>query len=158
MASLLLFDTALEADIIEQEPQCDNRYFPKGREMPFHILIIDDDPDICKVKKAQLELDGAFIVTATNDPGRGLKLARSKQPDLILLDIIMRDKDGFEVLRELKSDVHTASIPVIIHTGVDEVASRERAAELYNEDYVVKTADRATLIAAINKVLARRPR
>lgn len=131
---------------------------PKGRKMPFHILIIDDDPDICKVKKAQLEFDQAFTVTATIDPRKGLKLAGSKNPDLILLDIIMPDKDGFEVLQELKSDIHTASIPVIMHTGVDEVESRERAAELYNQDYVVKTADRATLIAAINKVLARRPR
>ena len=126
--------------------------------MPSHILIIDDDPDICKVKKAQLELNGAFTVTATNDPGTGLKLARSKNPDLILLDIIMPEKDGFEVLQELKGDIHTAPIPVIMFTGVDEVESRERAAELYNEEYVVKTADRATLIAAINKVLARRPK
>ena len=91
--------------------------------MPFHILIIDDDSEICKVKKAQLELDGAFTVTATIDPVKGLKLAKSKKPDLILLDITMPDKDGFEVLQKLKSDVHTASIPVIIHTGVDEIKS-----------------------------------
>jgi len=124
--------------------------------MPSHVLIIDDDRDICMVKKAQLELDGAFKVTVATEPRKGLKLARSKQPDLILLDIMMPGKDGFEVLKELKNDIETTSIPVVMHTGVDENESRQRAVELYNEDYVLKTADRATLVAAIAKVLARR--
>jgi two-component system response regulator VicR len=124
--------------------------------MPSHILIIDDDPELCSVKKTQLELDGAFKVTIALDPRKGLKFARKKKPDLILLDIMMPGKDGFEVLSELKSDIQTAAIPVIMHTGVDGAESRERAVELYNEDYVLKTADRATLIAAIDKVLARR--
>jgi CheY-like chemotaxis protein len=43
----------------------------RGRKMPYHILIIDDEPDICKVKKAQLEFDQAFTVTATSDPAKG---------------------------------------------------------------------------------------
>jgi len=124
--------------------------------MPPHVLIIDDDRDICMVKKAQLELDGAFKVTVATEPRKGLKLARSKQPDLILLDIMMPGKDGFEVLKELKNDIETTSIPVIMHTGVDENESRQRAVELYNEDYVLKTADRATLVAVITKALARR--
>jgi DNA-binding response OmpR family regulator len=124
--------------------------------MPSHVLIIDDDRDICMVKKAQLELDGAFKVTVATEPRKGLKLARSKQPDLILLDIMMPGKDGFEVLKELKNDIETTSIPVIMHTGVDEFESRQRAVELYNEDYVLKTADRATLVAVITKALARR--
>lgn len=124
--------------------------------MPYHILIIDDDRDICSVKKAQLEFDGTFKVTVADGPSKGLKLAKSKKPDLILLDIMMPGKDGFEVLRELKSDIQTAAIPVIMHTGVDENESRGRAAELYNEGYVLKSADRATLIDAIRKVLSRR--
>ena len=128
----------------------------KNYIMPAHILIIDDDRDICTIKKAQLELDGGFKVTVATDPRKGLKLARRKQPDLILLDIIMPGKDGLEVLSELKNDIKTAAIPVIMHTGVDETGSRECAVELYGEDYVLKTADRATLIAAIDKVLARR--
>lgn len=124
--------------------------------MACHILIVDDDRELCAVKKAQLELDGEFTVTVTNDPRQALKAARKKQPDLILLDIMMPGKDGFEVLSELKSDFETAAIPVIMHTGVEEEESRLRAAELYNEDYVLKSADRETLIAAIRRVLARR--
>ena len=88
--------------------------------MPPKILIIDDDHEICAIKKAQLELDGAFQVTVANEPDKGLKLARSKQPDLILLDIVMPGKDGFEVLNELKNDIQTTAIPVIMHTGVDD--------------------------------------
>jgi len=121
-----------------------------------HILIVDDDRELCAVKKAQLELDGEFTVTVTNDPRQALKAARKKKPDLILLDIMMPGKDGFEVLAELKSDLETAAIPVIMHTGVEEEESRLRAAELYNEDYVLKSADRETLIAAIRRVLGRR--
>jgi len=121
-----------------------------------HILIVDDDRELCAVKKAQIELDGEFTVTVTNDPRQALKAARKKKPDLILLDIMMPGKDGFEVLAELKSDLETAAIPVIMHTGVEEEESRLRAAELYNEDYVLKSADRETLIAAIRRVLGRR--
>jgi DNA-binding response OmpR family regulator len=138
--------------------QCKARSSEGTLIMPAHILIIDDDRDICTVKKAQLELNGDFQVTVADGPHKGLKLAKSKKPDLILLDIIMPGKDGFEVLNELKSDIQTATIPVIMHTGVDESESRERAAELYNEDYVLKTADRATLIGTIQKVLSRRNR
>ena len=124
--------------------------------MARHILIVDDDRELCAVKKAQLELDGEFTVTVTNDHRQALKAARKKKPDLILLDIMMPGKDGFEVLAELKSDLETAAIPVIMHTGVEEEESRLRAAELYNEDYVLKSADRETLIAAIRRVLGRR--
>ena len=124
--------------------------------MARHILIVDDDRELCAVKKAQIELDGEFTVTVTNDPRQALKAARKKKPDLILLDIMMPGKDGFEVLAELKSDLETAAIPVIMHTGVEEEESRLRAAELYNEDYVLKSADRETLIAAIRRVLGRR--
>ena len=99
--------------------------------MMIHILLIDDDRDVCKIKKAQLELGGSFKVTIANDPGKGLKLAKTKAPDLILLDVMMPGKDGFEVLAELKSDIRTTSIPVIMHTGVDEDEAKLHAAELY---------------------------
>ncbi len=126
--------------------------------MTIHILLIDDDRDICKIKKAQLELGGNFKVSVVNDPHNGLKFAKKKPPDLILLDVMMPGKDGFELLEELKSDIETASIPVIMHTGVDEDEAKLRAAELYGEAYVNKTADSATLVAAIHAVLARRPK
>jgi DNA-binding response OmpR family regulator len=131
---------------------------PKGQTMPKHILLIDDDRDVCKIKKAQLELGGSFKVTIANDPGKGLKLAKTKAPDLILLDVMMPGKDGFEVLAELKSDIRTTSIPVIMHTGVDEDEAKLHAAELYGEAYVAKTADSSSLVSAVNAVLARRPK
>ncbi len=87
--------------------------------MPRHILIVDDDRELCAVRKAQLERDGEFTVSVTNDPRQALKAARKRRPDLILLDIMMPGKDGFEVLTELKSDLATAAIPVIMHTGVE---------------------------------------
>jgi DNA-binding response OmpR family regulator len=124
--------------------------------MPPHILIIDDDREICEVRKAQLELDRAFRVTVTSEPDKAVKLARSTKPDLILLDIVMPGKDGFEVLNELKNDIRTTAIPVIMHTGVDDDQSKLRAAESYNEGYVLKTADRAALVDTILKVLSRR--
>ena len=110
--------------------------------------MIDDDRDVCKIKKAQLELDGSFKVTIANDPGKGLKLAKTKAPDLILLDVMMPGKDGFEVLAELKSDIRTTSIPVIMHTGVDEDRSKLHAAELYGEAYVL-TEDRALIASSL---------
>ena len=82
------------------------------------VLIVDDEVTNIKVLSSLLR-DEHEILFATNGEG-ALKIARSKQPDLVLLDIMMPDMDGYEVSKHLKSDPLTAHIPVIFVTAKDQ--------------------------------------
>jgi CheY-like chemotaxis protein len=82
---------------------------------PVKILLIDDDPVFVEATKTVLE--SKYKVVTAYDGDAGLKKARSEKPDLILLDIIMPTKDGFDVCKQLKDDSALAKIPVIILTS-----------------------------------------
>ena len=69
----------------------------------------------------------------------GLKLARSKKPDLILLDLVLPKVHGFEVLKELKSDLGTKDIPIIVLTNLEAIEDVNKAIELGAKTYLVKT-------------------
>ena len=90
------------------------------------VLAIDDDAMAVELLRAALETDGLHVSTASG--GRaGLELARAEQPDLIILDLLMPDMDGFAVLDQLRGDPATSSIPVIVLTSKDMTgADRER--------------------------------
>jgi twitching motility two-component system response regulator PilH len=87
--------------------------------VPEKVLIIDDEPLILKTTALLLKKSSnAEIITAQNGPD-GITLARKEKPDLILLDIIMPDMDGWEVLKVLKIDEECSRIPVIVFTAMD---------------------------------------
>ena len=119
------------------------------------ILLIDDDVSICKVAKRRLEQEGYRVRTA-QDGNEGLKTAAAELPDLILLDIMMPGIDGREVLRRLKADPRTASIPVILLTVVGE--SEEIYASITAGDaaYLAKPYDPQVLLDKIRSVLSKR--
>jgi CheY-like chemotaxis protein len=86
--------------------------------MPGKILIIDDDPDFKEAMSTLLEARGYDIITA-HDGGSGYEKAKSEQPDLILLDVMMAHKtEGFDVARCMKDDESVRDIPVIMTTGI----------------------------------------
>ncbi|MCM8795045.1 MAG: response regulator [Candidatus Omnitrophica bacterium] len=119
------------------------------------ILVIDDERDFADVLKSNLETaTGCIVVTAYN--GReGLKLAREEKPDLILLDVMMPGLTGLDVLKRLKEDVKTVSIPVMMLTAVADDKVKERAGILYDEDYIEKPVQIDALKERINAVLSR---
>jgi len=119
------------------------------------ILIIDDEADFCKLVKLNLELIGDFAVTIATDGKHGLALARTLKPNLILLDIMMTHMDGFQVLEKLKADEETMQIPVIMLTAKGDDASKMKASELYNEDYITKPIEALELREKITEVLGR---
>lgn len=93
--------------------------------MPKKILLIDDDPLIVRMYERVFGFAGITVSTSLM-PGDGLTKASAEKPDLILLDIMMPDMDGLEVLRRLKGDDATKAIPVIMLTNLsDEVRSKE---------------------------------
>ncbi len=77
------------------------------------ILLIEDEPDIQTVVKFALEVTGGHQVIVADDGMQGLEAARTEQPDVILLDVMMPRMDGHELLRLLKASDTTSSIPVI---------------------------------------------
>lgn len=120
------------------------------------ILIIDDEKDFCFFLKQNLELSGGYgVIVATNGKD-GIAEAARQKPDLILLDVIMPNMSGFEVLKALKADRVTAGIPVVMLTAVETEETKDRALDLRDEDYVVKPVAISDLKAKVDEVLSRR--
>lgn len=102
------------------------------------ILFIEDESALQRAATQILSEEGYQMFSAL-DGEIGIRLAREEKPDLILLDIILPKKDGFEVLQELKSDEATKNIPVVILTNLEGSTDVERALELGATTYLVKT-------------------
>ena len=101
------------------------------------ILFVEDEPSLQKAIKEVLTQE-KFEVLIASDGEEGLKLVKEKKPDLILLDLILPKKDGFEVLKELKEDDNTKDIPVIVLTNLEGTGDVEKALELGATTYLVK--------------------
>lgn len=101
------------------------------------ILFIEDEEHLQKLLGEELEDRGFEVIKALNG-AIGLKLALKKQPDLILLDLILPKKDGFEVLETLKKDPKTKKIPVIILTNLETAPDVQKALDLGASTYLVK--------------------
>lgn len=120
------------------------------------ILIIDDEKDFVYFVKKDLELSGAYVVLGATNGKDGIDLALRQKPDIIVLDVVMPQMGGFEVLSALKANKSTTGIPVIMLTAVDNDEAKAKALSLYNEDYIVKPVSIAELRSRIDSVLERR--
>ena len=125
---------------------CRRRSFPpeRGKEkymLPKNkktILLVEDEEDIRNIYKTKLVKAGYGVVTA-NSGIRGVDLARKKQPDLILLDIVLPMGEGFSVLEDLKKNPKTRNIPVVIFSNLDQDYEKKMARDLGAEEYLTKT-------------------
>jgi len=102
------------------------------------ILFVEDEAALQQAMGEALTQSGYKVIRAT-DGEQGLRLAKSEKPDLILLDLIMPNKDGFEVLESLKDDPKTSAIPVIVLTNLEGVKDIEKALAAGATNYLVKT-------------------
>lgn len=119
------------------------------------ILIIEDEKDIVKMLEYNLEKEGFKVLSAYNGED-GLDMARKKNPDLILLDLMLPGIDGLEVCKAVKNEANTeASIPVIMLTAKSQEADKIIGLELGADDYVTKPFSPRELIARIKAVLRR---
>jgi len=118
------------------------------------ILIVDDEKPILRMYSEALT--GHDIILAENGD-EGLKMASKEQPDIILLDIIMPQVNGLDVLEKLKNDRDTSGIPVIILTNLPEEASADKAKALGAVAYYVKAQyDPEKLAEIVNKTLGKK--
>ena len=112
------------------------------------ILVIDDEPAIHRLLQIILEDEGFDIVGFEKHEGARQNISKGK-PDLIILDIMMPEVDGFDVLRMLKSDDETQEIPVIILTARNKRVDMEKAAALGADSYITKPFQHSELLKAV---------
>ena len=115
------------------------------------ILIVDDEENICELVRLYIEKDGFDSVIA-NDGGEAVAKFNTEKPDLILLDIMLPVKDGWQVCREIRSQ---SNVPIIMLTAKGETFDKVLGLELGADDYVVKPFEPKELIARIRAVLRR---
>jgi len=120
--------------------------------MPKEILIIEDEQGILMSLKDEFELQG-YVVHTAEDGERGLKLARERKPDLIILDIMLPVLDGYEVCKKLRMERNT--MPIIMLTVRDKELDKVLGLELGADDYVTKPFSFPELTARVKAIFRR---
>lgn len=115
------------------------------------ILVVDDDLNICELLKLYLENEGHTVFVA-NDGQAAVDTFKAKEPDLVLLDIMLPKMDGWQVCREIRK---TSSVPIIMLTAKGETFDKVIGLELGADDYVTKPFDAKEVMARIKAVLRR---
>ncbi len=119
------------------------------------LLIADDDPEILTMLSLRLGKKGYEVIEAA-DGVQTLRQAREKQPDLVILDVMMPGKNGWEVARELRGDPQLRNVGIVMLTAIGEKVN-ELTSPLYGADeYIDKPFDFADLEARLKKVLEAR--
>jgi DNA-binding response OmpR family regulator len=118
------------------------------------IAVVDDEPDIVDLVTINLQRAG-FDVKGFADALTFLGFTDRRLPDLVVLDVMLPDMDGFEVCRHLKSDARTAAIPIVMLTAMGEETDRVVGLELGADDYITKPFSVRELVARVKAVLRR---
>lgn len=125
----------------------------KGTDATQTILAIDDEPDVLEFLQLVLERSGYRAITCSNGTD-GLIKAHVEQPDLILLDIMMEEMDGWETLRLLQLDEESQDIPVVILSARSEPKDKIRALQEGAVDYIVKPFAVVESLEKVRAILA----
>ena len=120
------------------------------------VLSIEDDAAMGQFLRAVFVVQG-FAFDLATDGRMGLTLAKERRPDLVILDLLMPYKDGFEVLRELKQDPVTRPIPVIVLSSSSREEDMVKALNGGAEDFVTKPFRARELMARVHRVLGKAP-
>jgi len=121
------------------------------------IILVDDEPDFCSIVQGQLEKEGFEVELAYNGV-EGLEKIRANPPDAIILDVMMPEKDGYEVCNELKGDDKLADIPVVLLTAVASHVTSTRYSHADGmsteaDDYIAKPASAEEITQSIKGLL-----
>lgn len=122
------------------------------------ILIVDDDPDLVEAVSMLLESEG-MVPLAAYGGIEGLEKARTESPDLIILDVMMPDKDGFAVAKEIARDERLKRIPLVMlsavtdHIGDTSYAPHAAAKELEADDWFDKPVDPRALVNRVKELM-----
>ncbi len=118
------------------------------------ILVVDDDKEIVRLVRAYLEKSGYQVVTAY-DGTTALQIIRHDQPALIVLDLMLPDKDGWDITRQVRSDSGIAETPIIMLTARVDDTDKIIGLELGADDYITKPFNPREVVARVRSVLRR---
>jgi DNA-binding response OmpR family regulator len=118
------------------------------------VLVVDDEAPIRLLCRVNLEAEGMEVIEAA-DGHTGLALARSEQPDVILLDVMMPAMDGWQVAEQLFDDSQAGDIPLVFLTARAELRDRARGLELGGVDYITKPFNPVELASVVQRLLER---
>jgi two-component system alkaline phosphatase synthesis response regulator PhoP len=118
------------------------------------VLVVDDEAPIRLLCRVNLEAEGMEVLEAA-DGEAGLALARSEQPDVVLLDVMMPAMDGWQVAERLFEDAETSEIPLVFLTARAELRDRARGLELGGVDYITKPFNPVELASVVERMLER---
>jgi len=126
----------------------------RGIDMKKKILVIDDEVDLVDLVKMRLEANNYYVMPLYTST-RSIEIVKREKPDLILLDVMMPDKDGYAVCRELKADKDTKDIPVVLFTAKDQQknAVKKDYQTSGADDYIIKPFEASELLAKIEKFI-----
>jgi len=121
------------------------------------VLVVDDEPDFASIVQGNLEKEG-FEVEVAYDGVEGLEKVKTSPPDVIVLDVMMPEKDGYKMCKELKADERFADIPVIMLTAVGDHVTSTRYSHhdgmsTEAEDYLSKPASAEEITASVKRLL-----
>ncbi|MBO7745254.1 response regulator transcription factor [Paenibacillus sp. MWE-103] len=119
-----------------------------------HILVVDDDEKITSLLRRSLAFEGYEVATANNGL-EGLKQMLSSDPNLLILDVMMPQVDGWEVCRRVREG--GSSVPILMLTAKDDIQDRVRGLDLGADDYLVKPFALEELLARVRALLRRKP-
>ena len=121
------------------------------------ILVVDDEPDFCSIVQGQLEKEGFEVELAYNGV-EGMQKVQADPPDAIVLDVMMPEKDGYEMCKELKADSNLCDIPVLLLTAVASHVTSTRYSHADGmsteaDDYIAKPASAEAISQSIRGML-----
>jgi two-component system, OmpR family, KDP operon response regulator KdpE len=120
-------------------------------EERMRILVIDDDPAMTDLLKLLLQPTQAYILTA-NSGKEGLELAQKQQPDIVLLDLMMPEMDGWEVCKAIRE---FSAMPILVLSALDSPGTVAAALDAGADDYLIKPVPSGVLLAHINNLIRR---
>jgi len=117
------------------------------------ILVIDDSPTELHIITKMLERNGHQIITA-DDGDKGIEVAKAEKPDLIIMDVVMPNLNGFKATRSLSRDGETKDIPVVILSSKSMPTDKLWGEKQGAKDYLFKPVDESTLMQTITRLVA----
>ncbi len=125
--------------------------------MALRILVVDDDKQIVRLVQSYLEQAG-FSVLAAYDGEHALRVVRRERPDLIVLDLMLPGRDGWDVTRVIRADEHLAATPILMMTARVEDTDKILGLELGADDYITKPFNPREVVARVRAILRRASR